>query len=126
MKRTKDDEEGTDYTALDLIKEVERCKVGVICLDEAHHLQNEWQKALEKFLSALKGKVKTIALTATPPYDADANEWKRYTAVCGEIDEEIFVPELVKQKTLCPHQDYIYFNYPTKEEAGGPYLDSTT
>ena len=118
MKRTKDDEEGTDYTALDLIKEVERCKVGVICLDEAHHLQNEWQKALEKFLSALKGKVKTIALTATPPYDADANEWKRYTAVCGEIDEEIFVPELVKQKTLCPHQDYIYFNYPTKEEAG--------
>lgn len=36
--------------------------------------------------------------------------------VCGEIDEEIFVPELVGQNTLCPHQDYIYFSYPTEAE----------
>ena len=34
----------------------------------------------------------------------------------GEIDEEITVPELVKEGSLCPHQDYVYFNYPTKEE----------
>ena len=85
-------------------------------MDEAHHLQNEWQKALEGFLSALKGEIKIIALTATPPYDAKPHEWKRYIGVCGEIDEEIFVPELVKQGTLCPHQDYLYFNYPTEAE----------
>ena len=36
--------------------------------------------------------------------------------ICGEIDEEIFVPELVGQNTLCPHQDYVYFNYPTESE----------
>lgn len=116
MKRAQDGEEGVDYTSLDLIAEVKRYGVKTICLDEAHHLQNEWQKALENFLSALQGEIKIIALTATPPYDAKPNEWKRYVGVCGEIDEEIFVPELVKQGTLCPHQDYLYFNYPTERE----------
>ena len=36
--------------------------------------------------------------------------------MCGEIDEEITVPELVKEGSLCPHQDYVYFSFPTKEE----------
>ncbi len=116
MKRAKDTEDGFDYASLDLIREVKRYGIKTVCLDEAHHLQNEWQKALESFLFALAGEVKIIALTATPPYDAKPNEWKRYVGVCGEIDEEIFVPELVKQGTLCPHQDYLYFNYPTDAE----------
>ncbi|MCH5162354.1 MAG: DEAD/DEAH box helicase family protein [Clostridiales bacterium] len=117
MKRKKDAEDGLDYASLDLIAEVKRYGVKTVCLDEAHHLQNEWQKALESFISALEGEIKIIALTATPPYDSKPNEWKRYVGVCGEIDEEIFVPELVKQGTLCPHQDYLYFNYPTDKEA---------
>ena len=36
--------------------------------------------------------------------------------MCGPVDEEISVPELVKEGSLCPHQDYVYFNYPSKEE----------
>ena len=116
MKRANDTEDGIDYTSLDLITEVKRYGIKTVCLDEAHHLQNEWQKALENFLSALQGEIKIIALTATPPYDAKPSEWKRYVGVCGEIDEEIFVPELVKQGTLCPHQDYLYINYPTEAE----------
>lgn len=36
--------------------------------------------------------------------------------MCGEIDEEITIPELVKEGSLCPHQDFVYFNYPTEEE----------
>lgn len=43
-------------------------------------------------------------------------EWNRYISICGEIDDEIFVPELVKEKTLCPHQDYVIFNYPSENE----------
>lgn len=57
-----------------------------------------------------------VSLTATPPYDSTPAEWDRYISTCGEIDEEIFVPQLVAQGTLCPHQDFIYFNYPTDEE----------
>ena len=98
-------------------KAVREMGVGTICLDEAHHLHSEWQKSLEALLDALDGKVTVIALTATPPYDSSAAEWERYLRVCGPIDAEIFVPELVAQKTLCPHQDYIYFNYPSADEA---------
>ena len=60
--------------------------------------------------------LKMISLTATPPYEGDPTLWERYIRMCGEIDEEITVPELVKEETLCPHQDYVYFAFPTKEE----------
>ena len=105
-----------DYSDLDIFELVRKYGVKTICLDEAHHLQNEWQKSLERFVEQLGKDVKIIALTATPPYDAGKAEWTRYEKVCGPIDEEIFVPELVKEGTLCPHQDYVYFNYPSKEE----------
>lgn len=110
------DEEKIDYSNIDLFKLIKKNKIKTICLDEAHHLQNKWQKALEKFIKGLSSDVKIISLTATPPYDATKSEWDRYIQVCGEIDEEIFVPELVKEGNLCPHQDYVIFNYPTKNE----------
>lgn len=109
-------EEETDYSKLDIIKLVKESGVKTICLDESHHLQNEWQKSLETFIKMLDTDIVIISLTATPPYDASSSEWERYVNVCGEIDDEIFVPELVKDKTLCPHQDYILFNYPTESE----------
>ena len=83
--------------------------------DECHHLRSEWWKALEDFKKQVDN-LKIIALTATPPYDSTPAMWTRYMNMCGEIDEEITIPELVKEGSLCPHQDYVYFNYPTKEE----------
>lgn len=110
------DEEDIDCSDIDIFAVMKKFGIKTLCLDEAHHLKNEWQKALERFISALNGDVKIISLTATPPYDSEGSEWTRYINICGEIDEEIFVPELVGQNTLCPHQDYIYFNYPTEKE----------
>lgn len=101
--------------AIDVVAYLKAQHVKVICLDEAHHMRNEWVKVLEKILGQLEG-IRLISLTATPPYDANPNEWKRYIDLCGPIDEEIFTPELVKEESLCPHQDYVYFNWPTKEE----------
>ncbi len=109
-------EDEVDCSDIDLFKTLRKQGIKTICLDEAHHLKNEWQKALEKFLSRLEGGTTRICLTATPPYDADRNEWTRYYNICGEIDEEIFVPEMVAQGNLCPHQDYVYFNYPLPKE----------
>ncbi|MDR0948203.1 MAG: DEAD/DEAH box helicase family protein [Lachnospiraceae bacterium] len=105
-----------DFSNFDLLEQCNAKEVLTICLDEAHHLKRDWQKALELFLSKLSKDVRIIALTATPPYDSTPEEWNRYVDCCGEIDDEIFVPQLVKQRTLCPHQDYIYFCYPSKEE----------
>ncbi len=118
-KITCDDEDGNsiDYSKIDMFKLINEFGIKTICVDEAHHLQNEWQKALEIFMKGLPNDIKVIALTATPPYDASEQEWARYIEICGEIDEEIFVTELVKAKNLCPHQDYIYLNYPTEEES---------
>ncbi len=110
------EDEDIDCSDVDIFSTMREFGLKVVCLDEAHHLKNEWQKALEKFISALDKDVKIISLTATPPYDSEGPEWSRYINICGEIDEEIFVPELVGQNTLCPHQDYIYFNYPTESE----------
>ena len=115
-KVSETEEEDTDCSDVDIFALMQAAGIKTVCLDEAHHLKNEWQKALEKFLAALPKDVRIIALTATPPYDSEGSEWSRYQAICGEIDEEIFVPELVGQNTLCPHQDYVYFNYPTDEE----------
>ena len=66
--------------------------------------------------SERNGRCSGISLTATPPYDATPAQWERYCKVCGPVDEEISVPELVKEGSLCPHQDYVYFNYPSREE----------
>ena len=115
-KISAEDANDIDCSDVDIFAVMKKFGINTVCLDEAHHLKNEWQKALEKFIYALGKDVKIISLTATPPYDSEGSEWSRYTNVCGEIDEEIFVPELVGQNTLCPHQDYVYFNYPTEAE----------
>ncbi len=121
-KLTLDEDDGEakpeheDFADFDIMKTVKEAGIRTVCLDEAHHLRSEWQKALESFLKRLGSRVTIIALTATPPYDSNPAEWKRYSDLCGEIDDEIQVPGLVAQKTLCPHQDYIYFNYPTPDE----------
>ena len=102
----------------DIIKELKSKKITTLILDEAHHLKSEWWKSLNDVVQAL-GEIKLVALTATPPYDVEPNIWANYVSLCGEIDAEISVPELVKAKNLCPHQDYIYFNYPTESEIEG-------
>ena len=107
--------EAMDFSDFELLRTVKEAGIKVICLDECHHLKNEWWKALEDFMKEM-GEVTVISLTATPPYDATPVQWERYCNMCGPVDEEITVPELVKENSLCPHQDFVYFNYPTGEE----------
>lgn len=107
--------EAVDFHDFRIFEAVKRAGVGTICLDEAHHLRSEWWKALEAFVKGA-GDVTVISLTATPPYDSTPAQWKRYTDLCGPIDEEIFTPELVREGSLCPHEDYVYFNWPTQQE----------
>lgn len=111
-----EEERNVDYSDFDLIAAIKKAGIRTICLDEAHHLRSEWWKVLEQVIKELSDDITLISLTATPPYDSTPAQWKRYTDLCGPIDEEIFTPELVKDKNLCPHQDYVYFNYPTEEE----------
>lgn len=115
LKVSASETEEVDYSDFDIVKTMKANRIGLVCLDECHHLRSEWWKALEDLKKEMGG-FKVIALTATPPYDSNATMWNRYMNMCGEIDEEIAIPELVKEGSLCPHQDFVYFNYPTKEE----------
>lgn len=99
-----------------VIDSLKRAGVRTLILDEAHHLRAEWWKALRQIVDAIEN-MQVISLTATPPYDALGAEWTRYEELCGSIDEEISVPELVKAGTLCPHQDFLWTVVPNEREA---------
>ncbi|RDK88590.1 type III restriction/modification enzyme restriction subunit [Marinirhabdus gelatinilytica] len=103
-----------EYSSEKLLKFFQEAEIGTLVLDEAHHLKNEWWKPLFN-LKKLQDCT-LIALTATPPYDSEKNELKKYFDLCGPIDMEIGVPELVREGNLCPHQDYIHFSEPDAEQ----------
>lgn len=88
--------------------------IETLVLDEAHHLKNAWWKCLFELKNSAPFFV--VALTATPPYDSDRSEVSKYFSLCGEIDDEIAVPDLVKETDLCPHQDFVYFSKPEELE----------
>jgi len=117
-----DEEEGaekkqsTKKKVLNVSRLLRKHGIKTLILDEAHHLRKEWWKALTRLKEELED-VQIVALTATPPYDVDYTEWQKYQELCGPIDTEISVPELVLQGDLCPHQDYVHFSLPQGKEA---------
>jgi superfamily II DNA or RNA helicase len=99
-----------------LLEKLKQAEIKTIVVDEAHHLRSEWWKCLIDIKEKLE-KPTIVALTATPPYDVPYTEWKRYKELCGPVDAEISVPELVREDNLCPHQDYVYFSTPLQKES---------
>lgn len=97
-----------------IVQGLKEQQIGVIVVDEAHHLKNEWWQTLTKVKEALDPII--VGLTATPPYDVTPLEWQRYTELIGAVDIEISVPELVIEGDLCPHQDYIFYALPSAKE----------
>ena len=65
-----------------------------------------WGASVSSRNRGARGDFSTIvALTATPPYDVSPFEWQPYEELCGPVDAEVSVPELVLEGDLCPHQD---------------------
>ena len=87
--------------------------IEMLVVDECHHLRREWWRSLDQLYQQVSPFL--LALTATPPLDVSSTEWRRYHSFCGEIDEEISIPELVSAGDLCPHQDFIYPVLPEPE-----------
>ncbi len=115
--RSTDEDTGESFADADLVALF--ADVGTIILDEAHHLRTQWHRALTSFIDELhrqRPQLNIIALTATPPYDSSPQEWQRYEALCGPIDAEISVAELIATADLAPHQDYILLNEPSADE----------
>lgn len=102
-------------TGMDLIAVLLEAGVRTLVVDECHHLRTEWWKSLVEVKERLPD-LRVVALTATPPYDVPPAEWENYRSLCGPIDAEISVPELVREGNLCPHQDYVMLSLPSEEE----------
>jgi len=124
--RTEEDQEEEDAAPVEtrrtvpssrkqILAAIRRAGVSTLVVDEAHHLRSEWWKCLIDLKKHLDGCI-VVALTATPPLDVSPLEWQRYTDLCGAVDAEISVPELVGRDNLCPHQDYVYISTPLPEE----------
>ena len=114
-----DDDSGDEPD--DLLALLTKAKIATLVLDEAHHLRRAWWVSLQHLIAHLekaRPDFHIVSLTATPPYDVDATEWERYEAVCGPIDAEISIPELVRQGDLAPHQDFLWLSLPKPMEIG--------
>lgn len=88
--------------------------IGFLVMDESHHLKKSWSDLLLDLKEQAAG-LQTLALTATPPFDANQKEWGNYIRLTGAIDEEIAVSELINEAVLAPYQDYVYLAPVTKE-----------
>ncbi|MCL1983734.1 MAG: toxic anion resistance protein [Clostridiales bacterium] len=100
-----------------VLENLREAGVKTVILDEAHHLKAAWLDAANDMIKNIGGAT-TISLTATPPYDMSRAVWNKYIGLCGNIDVEITVPELVLKNNLAEHQDYVFFNYPDKAQMG--------
>ncbi len=92
-------------------------KVGLLILDECHHLMGHWGRVLAE-VEEFFGNPVIVGLTATPPDRAGKKPFdiERYDRFFGAIDYEVPVPAVVKDGFLAPYQDLAYFVRPTQDE----------
>tara|TARA_B100000959_G_scaffold13764_2_gene13612 strand:- start:212 stop:3109 length:2898 start_codon:yes stop_codon:yes gene_type:complete len=104
-------------SALDTLGRVKDKGVGLVILDECHHLLGHWGRVLEAVHDFL-GNPLILGLTATPSSDAhqDTTDAIRYRRFMGPIDYEVPVPAVVKDGFLSPYQDLAYFVRPLGDE----------
>ena len=112
-----DGEETSDYRDFDFVSLIRESGIRNILIDDAYHIGSENQAALESFFGILGNEIRTVALTSCLPHDLREEEWNQFIALCGEIADEVCIPELVKCGALCPHRDLIYLNRLTDSEA---------
>jgi superfamily II DNA or RNA helicase len=91
--------------------------IGMIILDECHHLLGHWGRVLSDIREYLGNPI-VLGLTATPPLSEKVNigHYDRYTKFFGGVDYEVPVPALVRDSNLAPYQDLAYFVRPNTEE----------
>lgn len=91
--------------------------VGLIILDECHHLLGHWGRVLADAMSMLGDPI-VLGLTATPPdrKGKDDRDVERYDQFFGPVDFDVPVPAVVKDGYLAPYQDLAYFVRPTNSE----------
>lgn len=104
-------------SALKTLERLRERGIGLIILDECHHLLSHWGRVLAD-THALLGEPVIVGLTATPPErrGKDPEDLARYDAYLGAIDYEVPIPAVVKDGFLAPFQDLAYLVRPSAAE----------
>ncbi|MBT5379888.1 MAG: DEAD/DEAH box helicase family protein [Opitutae bacterium] len=99
------------------LRSLRELNVGLIILDECHHLLGHWGRVLSAAQEYLGDPI-VVGLTATPPGDGhkDTADARRYREYFGPIVYEVPVPAVVKDGFLAPYQDLAYFVRPNTGE----------
>lgn len=91
--------------------------IGMIILDECHHLLGHWGRVLADVHRYFEHPV-ILGLTATPPdrRGQRPEDIERFDEFFGPVDYEVPVPAVVKDGYLAPYQDLVQFVRPTPDE----------
>jgi superfamily II DNA or RNA helicase len=104
-------------TAKNNLQRLKEIGIGMIILDECHHLLHHWGRVLTEVREYFDDPI-VLGLTATPPdfQHYQEEDAKRYQEFFGEIDYEVPVPALVRDSNLAPYQDLAFFVRPSQNE----------
>ncbi len=99
------------------LQRLKEAGIGMIILDECHHLLHHWGRVLTEVREYFDNPI-VLGLTATPPdfQHYGEEDAKRYQEFFGEIDYEVPVPALVRDSNLAPYQDLAFFVRPSQKE----------
>ncbi len=99
------------------LERLKRRGIGLIILDECHHLLRHWGRVLSEIHEYLDHPI-VLGLTATPPDRCGQRpeDLARYDEFFGLIDYEVPVPAVIKDGFLAPYQDLVLFVRPTADE----------
>jgi superfamily II DNA or RNA helicase len=105
-------------TARERVKTLAALKVGVVVLDECHHLASMWGYVIRAVLQELPDDVHVIGLTATPPVSLGEDDAELYAALLGPVDFTVPTPAVVRDGHLAPYQELAWLTEPLDSERG--------
>lgn len=104
-------------SSLATLERLRQRDIGLIVLDECHHLLSHWGRVLAEIHRYFDHPI-VAGLTATPPdrRGKPPADVERYDAFFGPVDYDVPVPAVVKDGFLAPYQDLVQFVRPTRDE----------
>ena len=103
-------------TARQRVQQLAKMGVGVVLLDECHHLASLWGYVVRAVLQELPEGAHVIGLTATPPVGLPEAEAELYDALLGPVDFTVPTPAVVRDGHLAPYQELAYLTEPLQVE----------
>lgn len=98
-----------------LIDDLVNFGIRTVVLDECHHLLDYWALVLKELIRRIPA-VSIVGLTATLPGLDSEDETENYLGLLGEVDFEVPTPAVVKEGSLAPYRDLVFFCEPTRRE----------